>query len=69
MEYEFIVIYKPRCTHVIADALSRLLDTTKSIGVSNQTINAALFMLQPIWPEEVKNYLQMGQMIGILTNT
>jgi hypothetical protein len=29
LEYEFTIIYKPSCTWVIADALSRFLDTTK----------------------------------------
>lgn len=29
LEYEFIVVYKPDHTHVIANALFRLLDTTK----------------------------------------
>jgi hypothetical protein len=57
-KYEFIVVYKLRCTHVIIDALSRLVpDTTKLIRVPNQTINATLFMLQPIWLEEIKSYL------------
>jgi hypothetical protein len=43
--YEFIIVYKPNHTHVVADALSRLLDTTKLIGVLDQTTNVTLFML------------------------
>jgi hypothetical protein len=57
-KYESIVVYNLGCTHVITDALSRLVpDITKSIGVPNQTIDVTLFMLQPIWLEEVKCYL------------
>ncbi len=43
LEYDFIVMYKPSKTHVIADALSRLPDITKPIGVLDQTIDASLF--------------------------
>jgi hypothetical protein len=35
-----IVIYKPCKTRVVADALLRLLNSTKPIGVLNQTTNA-----------------------------
>ncbi len=69
LEYEFIVVYKLGHTHVINDALFRLSDTTRSIGVPNQTTYVTLFLLQLIWLEEVKNYLQTRQMLGILTNT
>ncbi len=58
-------LYKPGHTHVVANALSRFSDIT----VLDQTINATLFMLQPIWLEKVNNYLQMGQISWILTNT
>jgi hypothetical protein len=37
LEYDFIVMYKPCKTHVIADALSRLPNITKPIGVLDQT--------------------------------
>jgi len=39
LEYEFFIIYKLRRTHVMVDALSRLLDTKELVGVSSQTIN------------------------------
>ncbi len=68
LEYEFIVVYKLGHTHVVANALSRLLDTIEPTGVPDQTIDTTLFMLQLVWLEEVKNYLQMGQMPEILTN-
>jgi hypothetical protein len=35
--YDFIMVYKPSKTHVVADALSRLPNSTKPIGVPNQT--------------------------------
>ncbi len=33
LEYEFIVVYKPSRTHVVANALSRLLNSLKPLGV------------------------------------
>ncbi len=69
LEYEFIIIYKRGHTHVIADALSRLLDITKLTWVHDQTTNAALFMLQLTWLKKLKNYLQTRQMPRILINT
>ncbi len=57
LEYEFTIIYKPSCTHVVADSLFKLLDTIESTRVPDQTTNATLFMLQLVWLEEVKNYL------------
>jgi hypothetical protein len=50
LKYESTVVYKLGRTHVVANALFKLvLDTTKPIGVLDQTIDATLFMLQPIW--------------------
>lgn len=45
LEHEFTIIYKPSHTHKVANALSKLLDTTKPIGILNQTTYVALFML------------------------
>ncbi len=56
MEYEFTVVYKLGCTHVVADALSRLLDITVPTRVTDQTTNILLFMLQLVWLEEVRIY-------------
>jgi hypothetical protein len=33
LKYDFTIVYKPSRIHVVADALSRLLDITKPIGV------------------------------------
>jgi hypothetical protein len=58
LKHESTIVYKLGCTHVVTDALFRLvLDTTKPIGVPDQTIDGTLFMLQLIWLEKVKTYL------------
>jgi hypothetical protein len=57
LDYEFNVIYKPSCTHVVADALFRLPNTTKPTRVLDQTIDVTLFMLELVWLEKVKNYV------------
>jgi hypothetical protein len=33
LEYEFIVVYKLSITHVVVDALSKLLNSSKLLGV------------------------------------
>jgi hypothetical protein len=43
LEYDFIIMYKPSKTHVVANAMSRLPNIIKPIGVPNQTIDASLF--------------------------
>jgi len=45
--YDFIMVYKPSKTHVVTNALSRLPDNTKPIGVPNQTSYASLFYIGP----------------------
>jgi hypothetical protein len=40
LEYEFIIVYKLGKTHVVVDVLSRLLDSSKPLGVPNQTVGA-----------------------------
>jgi hypothetical protein len=42
-EHDFIVVYKLDKIHVVVDALSRLPDITKSIGVFDQTTYVGLF--------------------------
>jgi hypothetical protein len=48
LEYEFTIVYKPGRTHVVANVLSRTLDSLKPLGVPNQTIDASLFFIKPI---------------------
>jgi hypothetical protein len=58
LEYEIKIIYKPNRTHVVVHALSRLLHNSKPLGVPNQTMDASLFFVEPIWMQEVKTYLK-----------
>jgi hypothetical protein len=59
LEYEFIVAYKPSRTHVVFDVLSKILDSSKPLGVLDQTADASLFSIKPIWIQEVKSYLKI----------
>jgi hypothetical protein len=45
LEYEFIVIYKPSKTHVVTYVLSRLLNSSKPLGVLDQIVDASLFSI------------------------
>jgi hypothetical protein len=66
LEYDFIVVYKPNKTHVIVDALLRLPDIIEPTCGSNQTINESLFYTEPDWLNDVKNFLRIRQIEGIL---
>jgi hypothetical protein len=67
LKYDFTIVYKPSRTHVVADALSRLLDITKPIGVPNQTIDASLFYVEPKWLNDVKEFLRIRHIEGMLS--
>jgi hypothetical protein len=54
LEYDFIVVYKPGKTHVVANVLSRLLDNTKLACVLDQTIDVRLFYTRLEWLNDVK---------------
>jgi hypothetical protein len=43
LKYDFTIVYKPGKTHIIANALSRLLNMIDSIGVPNQTTYVNMF--------------------------
>jgi hypothetical protein len=58
LEYDFTVVYKLSKTHVVADALSRLPDITKPIGVLDQTTNARLFYTKLELLKDVKEFLR-----------
>jgi hypothetical protein len=62
LEYDFITIYKPCKIHVIADVLSKLLDTTKPRGIPRIDHKCQLVFHRPKWLNVVKNFLQIGQM-------
>jgi hypothetical protein len=49
LKYEFIVVYKPSKTHVVANVLSKLPNSSKPLGVPNQTLDASLFSIELIW--------------------
>jgi hypothetical protein len=51
-------VYEPNKIHVIVDALSRLLDSIKPIGVFDQTKNASLFHIGLKWLNDVKENLK-----------
>ncbi len=48
----------PCKTHVVVDALSRLLDIIEPIGVPNQTTNASLFYTKLKWLNDAKEFLR-----------
>jgi hypothetical protein len=58
LEYEFTIVHKHGRTHVVADVLSRLLDSFGTLGVPDQNVDASLFFVEPIWMHEVKTYLE-----------
>ncbi len=58
LEYDFIVVYKLGRTHVVANVLSTLPNTSEPLGVPNQTMDASLFSIDPIWMQEIKTYLE-----------
>jgi hypothetical protein len=60
LEYDFIIVYKPNKTHVVANSLSRLPDSTKPTCVLDQTINASLIYIGPKWLNDVKEFLKIG---------
>jgi len=58
LENDFTLVYKLGITHVVANALSRLLDITKPTGVLNQTTNVILLYTKPKWLKDVKEFLR-----------
>jgi hypothetical protein len=60
-------MYKPGEIHVVIDALSRLLNSTQPIGVSNQTTYGSLFYIRPKWLNDVKYSLKTRQIEGTLS--
>ncbi len=59
-------MYKLGRTHVIANALLRLLDITKPKVVLDQTTDANLFYAKPEWMKGVKEFLRIIQIKGTL---
>ncbi len=57
LEYDFKIVYKLGKSHLMADALSRLPNQAKLVGVPNQTIDTHLITLQLKWLQNVYGYL------------
>jgi hypothetical protein len=66
LEYDFTVMYKPGRIHVVANALSRLLDSIEPTCVPDQTIDASLFYIRPKWLNDVILKKKIGQIEGTL---
>jgi hypothetical protein len=58
LEYKFTIVYNLGRTHVVTNVLSILSDNSKPLGVLDQIIDASLFSIEPMWMQEVKNYLK-----------
>ncbi len=57
LEYEFTIVYKLNKTHVV-DIFSKLPNSSKPLGILNQTMDASLFYVEPMWTQEIKIYLK-----------
>ncbi len=66
LEYDFIVVYKLCRTHVIVDALSRLLDIIEPTCAPNQTTDANLYYIELELLKDVKEFLRTKQIEGTL---
>jgi hypothetical protein len=49
-------MYKPYITHIVADALSKLLNIMELTSVLDQTIDASLFYTKLEWLNDVKDF-------------
>jgi len=49
LEYDFKIVFKSDRSHLMANALNRLSNQAKPIGVLDHTIDAHLFILQLKW--------------------
>jgi hypothetical protein len=57
----------PDITHVVIDALSRLPNIIKPIGVPNQTTNTSLLYTKLEWLNDVKEFLKTCHIEGTLS--
>ncbi len=67
LEYHFTIVYKLGRTHVVANALSRLLDIIEPTCVHDQTTDASLFYTKLKWLKDVKEFLKTRQIEGMLS--
>jgi hypothetical protein len=66
LKYDFRVVYKPCITHVVANALSRLPNSTKPTCVPDQTIDARLFYTTLEWLNDAIFFIKIGHNKGVL---
>ncbi len=62
MEYGFKIVFKPGRSHLMADALNRLPNWTKLVGIPDQTCDVHMFTLQLKWLQNLYEYLLEGMM-------
>jgi hypothetical protein len=60
-------MYKPSRTHVVANALLRLPDSTEPTNVPNHIIDASLFYTWLKWLNDVREFLKIRQIKGTLS--
>jgi hypothetical protein len=53
------MVYKPKKSHLVLDALSRLSTSDEPNGVLDQVIDAPLFLLQSTSLQKIHDYLQI----------
>jgi hypothetical protein len=49
LEYDFLVVYKPRHSHLVVDVFLWLHDVTENLRVPNKITYTSLFLLQLEW--------------------
>ncbi len=69
LEYDFKIVYKHGRSHLMVDALNRLPNQTKHVGVPYQTCDAHMFTLQPKWLLSVYEYISKGVMLERFTTS
>jgi hypothetical protein len=69
LEYNFKIVYRLGRSHLMANALSRLPNHTKLVGIPYQTYDAHMFTLQPEWLQSVYEYLLEGVMLKRCTTS
>jgi hypothetical protein len=67
LEYHFTIVYKLGRTHVVTNALLRLLDIIEPTCVPSQTTDASLFYTKLKWLKDVKEFLKTRQIEGMLS--
>jgi hypothetical protein len=61
------MVHNPKKSHLIANALFRLLASNEPNEMPNQIIDAPLFLLQLTWLQEIHDYLQTKDFLASYT--